>query len=520
LCTRRFDALNRLQEQLIAEGISDVKIAAVSMVEFADRDKVGFFVGNSAPVVQDTTAANVGEAWTVRQRDLVILDRQGRFVSRINLTAFDPDPAVNNGENFNLLKSQLLAARTSTDPSISGNLVFQLFDDLAPRTTERVSQLVDQGFYNGLSFHRVINEFLALGGDPAGNGTGGSGIRFDDEFNRQLTFTGYGQLAMMANSGDDTNDSQFFITDQDLRLTPFAEVTSKVPPAHLNFDHSIFGQLIEGFDLFQQIMLTPVTGSRPVSGVVINDATIFDDLQNAVLRLSAPVGFTGSSTITVTATNTEGIQTQRSFQVNVVADTRNDRPFLGALENLGTTQGTPVSFTIPAATDLENDALTYVVRDATNFANLPANVIVSLDQVTRQVTLTPAAGFTGAINMLVGVRDGTRRVDTNGDTVIDALDDINARGNFDTQRVTLTVRPAGTRNGIPALSAAATHATTVDRPVEFVVTGLDPDADQTIFAATVLVNENPRSELNLRADEHVEGGALAQVTLIEYLDFQ
>jgi hypothetical protein len=151
---------------------------------------------------------------------------------------------------------------------------------------------------------------------------------------------------------------------------------------------------------------------------------------------------------------------------------------------------------------------------------LPANVNVTLDQVTRQVTLTPAAGFTGAINMLVGVRDGTRRVDSNGDGAINALDDIDARGNFDTQRVTLTVRPAGALNGIPSLSVAATHATTVDQPVEFVVTGLDPDADQTIFAATALANTNPRTELNLRADEHVEGGALAQVTLIEYLDFQ
>jgi cyclophilin family peptidyl-prolyl cis-trans isomerase len=511
--------LNRLQEQLIAEGITDVKIVGVSMVEFAERPKDGFFTGNAVPVVQDTTAENVGEEWNVRQRDFVILDRQGRFVSRINLTTFDPDPAVNNGENFNLLKSQLLGARTSTEASVSGNLVFQLFDDLAPRTTDRIGQLVDQGFYNGLSLHRVINDFMAQGGDPAGNGTGGSGIRFDDEFNRLLTFTGYGQLAM-ANSGDDTNDSQFFITDQDLRLTPFVEVTSKAPPAHLNFDHSIFGQLIEGFDLFQQIMLTPVTGSRPVSSVVINDATIFDDLQNAVLRLSAPLGFTGNSTITVTATNTEGIQTQRSFQVNVAADARNDRPFLGPLENLGTTQGTPVSFTIPAATDLEGDALVYVVRDATNFANLPANVTVSLDQTTRQVTLTPTGGFTGAINMLVGVRDGTRRTDSNGDGTINALDNIDARGNFDTQRVTLTVRPAGTPNGIPSLTVAATHATTVDQPLEFVVTGIDPDADQTNFAATALANTNLRSELNLRADEHVEGGTLAQVTLIEYLDFQ
>jgi peptidyl-prolyl cis-trans isomerase B (cyclophilin B) len=513
--------LDQLQNDLEAQGIQDVQIIAVSMPQFASADKTNFVAGRDVPLVQDTQAVDATAAWNILWRDLVILDKQSRYVGRVNLTTFDPDPAVNGGENYNLLKSMLLGARNQTEPSVTGNLVFQLFDDLAPRTTARVTELVNQSFYNGLSFHSVINDLMIQGGDPNANGSGGSGIRIDDEFDSRLTFTGYAQLGM-ASSGDDTNDSQLFVTDLDLDLAPYTGVTVKAPPQELNLDRTIFGQLIEGYDLLQQIMLGMVTtANRPVSPVVINDGTVFDDVENAVVRLSAPAGFSGSSTITVTATNTQGLQIQRSFLVNVLADTINDRPFLGALTNLGTTQsvpGTPVRFTVPA-TDLENDALTIVVRDPNNFANQPANVTVSVDQGTREVTLTPASNFAGAINLLVGVRDGTRRVDTNGDQQITAADDINAQGNFDTQRITLTVRAAGS-NGIPAITAPLSAATTVDQPFEFVVAGADPDADQVIFAATALAPIAQLQQLNLRADEHVEGGVAAQVTLIEYLDFQ
>ena len=90
----------------------------------------------------------------------------------------------------------------------NGTMVIHLLDDLAPNTSARIEQLVTSGFYNGLPFTRVLDGFVAQGGD---NGTGGTGQLIDDEFNPSLTFNSPGLLAM-ANRGDDTSDSQFFIT--------------------------------------------------------------------------------------------------------------------------------------------------------------------------------------------------------------------------------------------------------------------------------------------------------------------
>src|SRR5262249_15400962 len=119
-----------------------------------------------------------------------------------------------------------------------GDLTFQLFGDLAPRTVETISGFVKSKFYDGLTFHRIVPNFVVQGGDPSGDGTGGPGFKFDDEFNAQAIFSGNGQLAM-ANSGKDTNGSQFFVTIG--------------PQRFLDFNHTIFGQLVRGFDILSRI---------------------------------------------------------------------------------------------------------------------------------------------------------------------------------------------------------------------------------------------------------------------------
>ncbi|MCA9098551.1 MAG: peptidylprolyl isomerase, partial [Planctomycetaceae bacterium] len=186
-----------------------------------------------------------------------------------------------------------VTGKDSQGNDFSGTLTFRLFETLSPDTTARIKQLVSSGFYDNLTFHRIINGFVAQGGDPNGDGTGGSGTDFSDEFNTTETFNSRGLLAM-ANSGDDTNDSQFFVVDTDLTVAQM--------PQHLNFDHSIFGILTSGFDTFNKIMTTPVNGSTPIDTVRITNADIIADNQNGVLVVKAPDGFTGSSTIEVTAT--------------------------------------------------------------------------------------------------------------------------------------------------------------------------------------------------------------------------
>jgi peptidylprolyl isomerase len=114
-----------------------------------------------------------------------------------------------------------------------GEFVIELFAEKAPVTVNNFVFLAREGFYDGITFHRVLDGFMAQGGDPTGTGSGGPGYSFEDEFS-DLTFDKEGLLAM-ANSGPNTNGSQFFIT--------FA------PTPHLNGLHTIFGQVIEGMDV-------------------------------------------------------------------------------------------------------------------------------------------------------------------------------------------------------------------------------------------------------------------------------
>jgi cyclophilin family peptidyl-prolyl cis-trans isomerase len=119
-----------------------------------------------------------------------------------------------------------------------GDIVLDLFADKAPVTVNNFIFLVRAGYYDGTIFHRVISGFMAQGGDPTGTGRGGPGYRFADEFHPSLKHDKPGILSM-ANAGPGTNGSQFFITH--------------VPTPHLNYKHSVFGQVTSGMDVLLSI---------------------------------------------------------------------------------------------------------------------------------------------------------------------------------------------------------------------------------------------------------------------------
>jgi len=136
----------------------------------------------------------------------------------------------------------------------------ELFSQNAPQTVNNFVFLAQEGYYDEVIFHRVIPDFMIQGGDPTGLGTGGPGYQFEDEIVSSLVFDRAGLLAM-ANSGPNTNGSQFFIT---VSPTPW-----------LNGNHTIFGEITVGQDVADAITIVPTAGAnKPIDEIVIRSITI------------------------------------------------------------------------------------------------------------------------------------------------------------------------------------------------------------------------------------------------------
>lgn len=144
-----------------------------------------------------------------------------------------------------------------------GTFEIELFPEIAPKAVENFIKLSESNYYEGTGFHRVIKAFMIQGGDPTGTGAGGQSIwgkNFEDEFSPSLKFDKPGILAM-ANRGPKTNGSQFFITTA---ATPW-----------LNNKHTIFGQVVKGYDIVQKIETTPTApGDKPLTPQKILKITI------------------------------------------------------------------------------------------------------------------------------------------------------------------------------------------------------------------------------------------------------
>ena len=142
-----------------------------------------------------------------------------------------------------------------------GVIVFELFDDDAPETVANFKKLASDGFYDGLTFHRVIKDFMIQGGCPAGTGTGGPGYQFDDEINDHKVVRG---ALAMANAGPNTNGSQFFI------------VTTDAAP-WLDGKHTVFGEVTGGMEVVDKIENVPTQGAdRPVEPIMIASIELGD----------------------------------------------------------------------------------------------------------------------------------------------------------------------------------------------------------------------------------------------------
>jgi len=140
-----------------------------------------------------------------------------------------------------------------------GSIEIEFFDADAPKTVANFRKLAKGGFYNGLTFHRIIKDFMIQGGCPEGTGRGGPGYKFEDEFNQHKVVRG---ALAMANAGPNTNGSQFFIVT--------------IPAAGwLDDKHTVFGQITSGMDTVDKIESTKTDGrDAPVEPVLIESISI------------------------------------------------------------------------------------------------------------------------------------------------------------------------------------------------------------------------------------------------------
>ena len=172
-----------------------------------------------------------------------------------------------------------------------GDIVIQLFPGEAPMTVENFVRLAQKGYYDGVTFHRVISDFMIQGGDPEGTGAGGQSIwghNFEDEFSNEL-FNLRGALSM-ANAGPNTNGSQFFIVQnknmpkrfiQQLRDAQYPEDVVKAykqgGTPWLDHRHTVFGHVTEGMDVVDEIAKVAKDGNdKPLEDVVITTVEIAD----------------------------------------------------------------------------------------------------------------------------------------------------------------------------------------------------------------------------------------------------
>ena len=288
--------------------------------------------------------------------------------------------------------------------NINGTMIFEFFEDMAPRATDRFITLTQDGFYDGIIFHRVINDFVIQGGDPLGNGTGGSDLGdFDDQLHVDLQHNTTGLLSM-AKTVDDTNNSQFFVTEG--------------PSRNLDGNHTIFGILTEGEAIRDAISEIAVgTGDRPVNAVTITEASVFTDTENATLSLKAADGFTGTVDVTVMVSD-GSTTTSETFTVTVEPDSLNTRPWLGDIGVIETAVDTPTTFQLQGF-DVEGDDVSFYGPTEAATANMedrldgipgnqfpvlqpPAGLDVSVDAESGLMTVTPSGGITGTFQVTVG----------------------------------------------------------------------------------------------------------------------
>jgi cyclophilin family peptidyl-prolyl cis-trans isomerase len=410
------------------------------------------------------------------------------------------------------------ASSGAGDPAFSGTLTFQLFQDLTPNSVAQIESLINgtvpfsdltaaaqaaiypngQGttgvdYYTatngGNTFGRVqsgfpdVNSYIVQGGAIAPP-IGGTvfATPYANETSSQLVFNGTGQLALANSGGTDTQDSQFFVTTGS--------------PRSLDGQYTIFGQLVAGADVLQEMTEVAGTtinengasgvGNQPTDPITITSSTLSTTNPNGVIHINATAATANTLTnVTVTATDTvNNTQTSETFPVITIPPATGNEPTSTApmltpvTTPIATPVNTPATFQL-SSTNPSNATLSYIadggLAAGTTTTGPTFNTTVTNGtatvSATGQVTVTPTAGYTGPITVLVGVTDGVNRA---GSTLT-ATDP----ANYSMQYVTVNV---GSFSAAPTISPVTTPINaSVSQTVQIPLSATNPSGGQLSY---------------------------------------
>jgi cyclophilin family peptidyl-prolyl cis-trans isomerase len=410
------------------------------------------------------------------------------------------------------------ASSGAGDPAFSGTMTFQLFQDLTPNSVSMIESLINgtvpfgnlttaaqaaiypngQGtagvdYYTaangGDTFGRVqggfpdVNSYIVQGGaiDPPIMGTVFA-TPYANETSSQLVFNGTGQLALANSGGTDTQDSQFFVTTGS--------------PRSLDGAYTIFGQLVAGANILQEMTQaagSPIPneslGNTPTSPITITSSTLSTTNPNGVVHINATAATANTLTnVTVTATDTvTNTQTFQTFPVITIppatgSEPTSTAPMLNPVTTpVATAVNTPVTFQL-TSTNPSNATLTYVANGGLDAGttttgptfNATVNNGTATVSATGLVTVTPTTGYTGPINVLVGVTDGTNRAGSPGSS-----DPTTDPANYSLQNVTVNV---GTFSAAPTINPVTTPINaSVSQTVQIQLSATNPSGGQLSY---------------------------------------
>jgi cyclophilin family peptidyl-prolyl cis-trans isomerase len=311
-----------------------------------------------------------------------------------------------------------------TPTPYDGDMEFQLFRNATPETAAFIAGFAQSGYYDNVKIHRIIPDFIIQGGDPAGTGGGDSPYTIRHEFRPHLIYTGRGQLAMANSQGGydqefknngnfqyrtgtftPTNGSQFFVT--------------LGQPRHLDFKHTLFGQLVRGFSTLDKVESVSVDedgpdntagngdDDRPFTPVLMTQHAVTASKTDGVLLVSATT--TGAAILTVTARDPQGGTVQRTIPVASVVDTINDPPMLLPFEPQVVPAGGIPNIRINAF-DLEHDAISsrFPVQNIFDSGNI---IYAGVNPGNLRAVSRPTPGFWDITIGVAGLNDPLLDID-------------------------------------------------------------------------------------------------------------